>query len=160
MPNSLALEAVESGGFDVEAEGGLAREFGEELLLEFRGVGEVIGVGDVADGAEGFEEGGRLRVRLRRSSGGRLATAVRVTEQAFGEGAEFEFVEEGFDGLVIARREHEVVPGDCHRHVDDDGGEFLGEQGLVGVGFDEFLLFAFELGGVGDAGSRSNRNRR
>ena len=50
MPSSFDVEAVEAGGFDVEAEGVLFGEFGEELLLEFRGVGEVIGVIDVADG--------------------------------------------------------------------------------------------------------------
>ena len=47
-------------------------------------------------------------------------------------------------------REHEVVPGDFDGHVEDDGGEFLGEQRLVGVGLDVFLLLAFELRGIGD----------
>ena len=42
-------------------------ELGEEFGLEFRGVGEVIGVRDVADGFEGFEERGLFRGRFARN---------------------------------------------------------------------------------------------
>ena len=41
----------------------LFREFGEELLLEFRGVGEMIGVFDVADGLGRFRRGWGCRGR-------------------------------------------------------------------------------------------------
>ena len=73
-------------------------ELGEEFGLEFGGVGEVIGVRDVADGFEGFEDRGRGDFI------GGLAVGNRrhVREKPLGKRAEFELVEEGFQGLVVA----------------------------------------------------------
>ena len=55
-----------------------------------------------------------------------------------------------FYGFVVAGAEDEVFPCDVKRAVGDDGGEFLGEEGLVGVCLDGFLLLAFQGGGVGE----------
>ena len=72
-----------------------------------------------------------------------------MPEQPSGEVAELKFVEEAFESFVVARDESQVLPGDGQRHVGDDGGQFFGQQCLIGVGLDVLALFAFELGGVG-----------
>ena len=137
-------------------------EEGEELGLFLGGVGEVVGVGDVADGFEGVEEGGlggrggifggfaRNELPLAISAALRFRAPSAVAEEALGEGAEFELGEEVLDRLVVAGGDEEVLPGDVDGGVDDDGGEILREQGLVGVGLKVLLLLALQLGGVGE----------
>lgn len=82
---------------------------------------------------------------------GKAALPDVFAEEAFGEGAEFGFGEELLDGGVVAffgGVEEEVVEGGGEGGVGDDGGEVFGEEGFGFVGFDFFLLFAFELAGV------------
>ena len=98
--------AVEGGGLDIEAEGILPGEFGEEFFLEGGGVGEGVGVGDVLDGFEGVEEGGCGWVGLAEGLGGEGVFA----EKALCEGAEFEVGEELFDGFVVALGDEEIFP--------------------------------------------------
>ena len=49
--------AVEGGGLDVETEGGLGGEGGEEFILKLAGVCQMIRVLDFLDGFESVEEG-------------------------------------------------------------------------------------------------------
>jgi hypothetical protein len=67
-----------------------------------------------------------------------------------GKGVEFELGEEGFDGVVVAGLEGEAIGFDREREVLEDGGEFFGEEGFLGVLDDLFLLFAFEFVGGGE----------
>ena len=138
--------AVEAGGLDVETEGRLSGELGEKLGLPLGRVGELVGVRDVVEGFEGFENGGRGGCFGRLAAG----NCGHVIEESLREGAELELIEEGLQRLVIAAGEDEIVPSDFHGHIEQDGGELLGEQRLVGMGLDALLLLALQPGGIGD----------
>ena len=106
----------------------------------------MIGVPDVGDRLERFEERKFFRHRFTRNE-------FRVFgggEKSLGQSAELELVEEQFQRIFVARRNDQFVPCHLNGNVDDDGGKLLGEERLPGVGDDVVLLFALELGGVGD----------
>ena len=78
------------------------------------------------------------------------AGAEVVAEETFADGGEFEFDEEGAEGGFVEGADDEIVEGDVERAVGPDGGETAAEAGLVGEGDEVFLLFTFELVGVGE----------
>ena len=155
--DDVGVAWIESGRFEIEAEGFLLGELREEVLTFLGGLDEMINVRGVGDGGElcgdrRFDFRSREKIARRGFSSGFAATSgfEVIAIEPTTEGVELKLGEEGLQRVVIVRFEDEIGDLRIVRRIHEDGGELFGKQGVVLAGFEFFLLLAFELVGVGE----------